>query len=213
MKLNTRDIAVTSLFVGIVALMAFTPLGMIPLGFFSVNLVLVPIIICSQMTNWKSALIVSTAFGIFSLINSYVKPDGLLYFAVQNPLISVLPRMFIGLSTHFVYKALRKLFDRKKDIKPNEIEINSVENTVPKKKYGKTYFASLISTIVGVMTNTFGFFAMLLVVFGGTELTNGSVVGIPLLLGIMATNFVPELLIAILVCPAAVVTLENALKK
>lgn len=212
MKFKTKDIAITALFVAIVAVMTLTPLGLIPLPIVSINIVLIPIIICAQTTNLKTAVLVSTAFGIFSLINSYIKPTTILAFALQNPLVSIFPRIFIGVTTFFTFKGLKWFFSKKTLKHKSDSNIEYDEISV--KKFRKdTYFASLISAIVGVVTNTLGFFAMLLLSYGGTELSSGGVVGLPFLAGILTANFIPEVIAGALICPLVVIPLEKALKR
>lgn len=211
MKFTTKEIAITALFVAIVAVMTLVPfLGMIPLVVISVNIVLIPIMVCAQTTNTKIAVIVSTAFGIFSLINSYLRPTTLLAFAVQNPLVSILPRIFIGLTASLTYKGLMKLqknSNSERNEGDEEIEFGNFGS-----RYKKNALASTISAIVGVVTNTVLFFLMLLLCYGGAELSNGGTIGLPLMGGILVSNFIPEVIAAAILVPLITSALKKALK-
>lgn len=213
MKLSTKEIAITSLFIAIVAVMTLVPyLGMIPLVIISVNIVLVPIIVCSQTTNVKTALIVSTAFGILSMINSYLHPTTLLAIAIQNPLVSVLPRIFIGPFTYWTYVGLKKKFDKNNKKNSDEnIEANEIPSNF-KKRYKKNISASSIATVVGVLTNSILFFTMLLICYGGMILANGHAVGLSLVGAIAVSNTIPEVIIATMICPVLVSALDKAMK-
>lgn len=206
MKLRSKDIAIAGLFVAIVAVMTFVPmLGMIPLVFLSVNIVLVPILVCAQTTNPLVSVIVSTFFGIFSMIRAYVNPAGagVLYFAVQNPLVSVLPRAMIGIVAHYSYKGLKKLFKGSEDAEPiRGYGRRLKKNSIP----------SVISAILGTATNTLLFLGMLVVIYNGDMLSTGTAIGLPWAMGIVATNFLPEVIVAAIMVPLIVTAVERAIK-
>ena len=208
MKLKSKDIAVAGLFVAIVALMTFVPmLGMIPLLFLSVNIVLVPILVCCQTTNPVVSVIVSTFFGIFSMIRAYVNPAGagLLYFALQNPLVSVLPRAMIGLVAHYSYRLFKKLFGGKNE---SEGEISQGFG----KRLKKNLLPSVLSAALGVSTNTLLFLGMLVLIYNGDVLSTGTAIGLPWAMGIVATNFLPELSVACVTVPLVVSAVEKAIR-
>lgn len=207
MKLRSKDIAIAGLFIAIVAVMTFVPmLGMIPLVFLSVNIVLVPIFVCAQTTNPIVSVIVSTFFGIFSMIRAYVNPAGagVLYFAVQNPIVSVLPRAMIGLVAHYSYRGMRKLFkDKKADDEPVIGYGNRLKkNTIP----------SVVSAILGTATNTLLFLGALVLIYNGDVLSTGTAIGLPWAMGIVATNFLPEVIVAAIMTPLIVTAVEKAIR-
>ncbi len=201
MKLSSKDIAITALFVAIIVVMTLTPLGMIPLPMVSINLVLIPIIVCSQLKNIKIAFLVSTAFGLCSFANAYLKPNWL-YFAIQNPLVSVVPRMFIGIVAFAVYHGLKKLMDKKDD---NSKSLG----------FGNRYFGNLLpstlSALAGVVTNTVLFLGSMWLLYSGKTTPNG-VVGFELIMSIVGLNTLVELIVTALVVPLVVSSLEKALR-
>ncbi len=206
MKLRSKDIAIAGLFVAIVAVMTFVPmLGMIPLVFLSVNIVLVPILVCAQTTNPVVSVIVSTFFGIFSMIRAYVNPAGagVLYFAVQNPLVSVLPRALIGLVAHYSYKGMKKLFSKKEE----EAGVRGFG-----KRLKKNSVPSVVSAVLGTATNTLLFLGMLVVIYNGDVLSTGTAIGLPWAMGIVATNFLPEVIVAAIMVPLIVTAVEKAVR-
>lgn len=207
MKLRSKDIAIAGLFIAIVAVMTFVPmLGMIPLVFLSVNIVLVPILVCAQTTNPIVSVIVSTFFGIFSMIRAYVNPAGagVLYFAVQNPIVSVLPRAMIGLVAHYSYRGMRKLFKGKKQEDEPIIGYGNrlKKNTIP----------SVVSAILGTATNTLLFLGALVLIYNGDVLSTGTAIGLPWAMGIVATNFLPEVIVAAIMTPLIVTAVEKAIR-
>ena len=207
MKLKSKDVAIAGLFIEIVAVMTFVPmLGMIPLVFLSVNVVLVPILVCAQTTNPLVSVIVSTFFGLFSMIRAYVNPAGagILYFAVQNPLVSVLPRAMIGLVAHYSYRGLKKLFKNKTE----EDELSYGFG----KRLKKNAIPSVISAILGTATNTLLFLGMLVLIYNGDVLSTGTAIGLPWAMGVVATNFLPEVIVAAITVPLIVSAVERAVR-
>ena len=210
MKLKTKDIAVTSLFVAIIAIMTFTPFGMIPLPMVKVAVVLIPLVVCAILSSFQIGLIVSIIFGILSMVNNYVNPTGILWFAFQNPLISVLPRIFIGPLVYITYNGMKKLLKvNNKELFASKLDRGNVA-MVRARRYNT--LSATVASIVGVTVNTLGSMTMLLIVYGGTALENGSAVGLALVSGIIVTNFIPEVIAAAIICPLIATGVQRAVK-
>lgn len=192
MKNKTYDIALTGIMCALIAVMALVPfLGFIPIGIVSITLILIPINAISQTQNWVVAVCVSTFFGLMSFIASYLYPTTIVDICFQNALISILPRVPIGLAAHFSYKGLKKLFSNS--------ENKFVRNSVP----------SAISAAVGVITNTVLALSMLLLVKYGVSDAD-TIINFKLVGAIMLTAFLPELLMNIIVVPPIVMGLNKA---
>lgn len=109
-KNNTRDIAILGLFIALMAVLAFVPnIGFIPTPIGAISLVHLPVIVGTLVLGFKKGMILSLAFGIFSFIRAFT-PMGIADVAFQNPLVSILPRLFIAPATYGVYKLMQKLF-------------------------------------------------------------------------------------------------------
>ena len=111
MKLTVRQIVVSGLMGAIAILLGVTRLGFIgpfpPLIMVSATILHVPAIIGGVMEGPVVGLIVGLIFGIFSWIQAPTEqPPVSLWFS--NPLVSILPRLFIGMTSAYVYLALRK---------------------------------------------------------------------------------------------------------
>ena len=217
MKISSKDIAISALFVAIVAIMTFVPfLGMIPLVFLSVNIVLVPIIVCAQSTNALVGAIVSTAFGIFSCLRAYVSPQmaGITYFAVQNPLVSVLPRLVIGLVAFYSYTFFKKILckNKNKDLEKVSEEDLFLRDSFLQRLKGNV-LPSMISAFLGTLTNTVLFLGMLVLLYNGTPLETSSAISVEWAFAIVATNFIPEAIAACLLVPPITTAIERATKK
>lgn len=109
MKLSVRQIVVAGVMSAIAIFLGATRLGFIPfvLGV-AITIMHVPVIIGAVLEGPLVGTIIGALFGIFSLVWAFVAPTGPgdLYF--QNPLISILPRLFIGLSAWAGYAAFRR---------------------------------------------------------------------------------------------------------
>lgn len=110
-KNNTRDIAILGLFIALMAVLAFVPyIGFIPLTpAISLSIVHLPAIVGTLVLGFKKGMILSLAFGILSFIRAFT-PMGVADFTFQNPLIAILPRLFIAPGAYGVYKLMQKLF-------------------------------------------------------------------------------------------------------
>jgi len=109
MKLSVRQIVVAGVMSAIAIFLGATRLGFIPfvLGV-AITIMHVPVIIGAVLEGPLVGTIIGALFGIFSLVWAFVVPTGPgdLYF--QNPLISILPRLFIGLTAWASYAAFRR---------------------------------------------------------------------------------------------------------
>ena len=110
-QISARKIAITAMFIALLAVFAFTPIGLMPIipGVIDTAFVLILLVtVAIQVEGLWVGLICSTAFGIFSFINSFIRPS-LMAFAFQNPLISILPRVVIAFTTYFAMVGIKKL--------------------------------------------------------------------------------------------------------
>jgi len=127
---RAKTMTITSLMLAITIIMAFTIFGTIPLPIVSVTIAFLPAMVTTMAVGFLPGLTVATAAGLSSMIRAYVMPTGILFPFIQNPLVSVLPRMLIAVTVFLVFRALIKT----KMPKPVAIGISaavgSVTNTV-----------------------------------------------------------------------------------
>jgi uncharacterized membrane protein len=99
--LNTRRIVVAGVLAAITFVLGYTRLGAIPVPNISgdATIMHVPVIIGAVLEGPVVGMIVGAIFGVFSIIQ-----DRTGLFA--NPLVSVLPRIIIGLTSWLVYRSL-----------------------------------------------------------------------------------------------------------
>ena len=120
--LSVRRIVIAGVLSAIAILLGWTRLGFIPVPTAAGNATImhVPAIIGGVMEGWVVGGIIGTIFGIFSFINATVP-------LFKDPLVAILPRIFIGITAYFTYAGLKKV---------NE------------------YLALIIAATVGTLTNT-----------------------------------------------------------
>ncbi len=108
MKLTTRDIAVAGVMSAISVLLAATPLGFIPfIAGTSITIMHIPVIIGAVVSGPIVGTIIALIFGLSSLIIAAVAPKGPGDVFFTDPLVSVLPRLFIGVVAWGVYRLVR----------------------------------------------------------------------------------------------------------
>jgi uncharacterized membrane protein len=107
---RTRKLVVTGVMGAITVLLGVTHWGFIPwFGGISLTIMHVPVIIAAILEGPIVGLGVGFIFGIFSLIQAAVAPTSPADVWFTNPLLSIVPRLFIGPVAYFVWKLLEKI--------------------------------------------------------------------------------------------------------
>lgn len=104
------DMSYMAMLIAIITIMGIVPfLGFIPLGFASVTILHIPVIIAVLYFDWKMATIAGLTFGIISWLLAVWRPTQLLDPLFVNPLLSVLPRVAFAFLTAYLFKWLSKV--------------------------------------------------------------------------------------------------------
>lgn len=106
MKLKTKNLTTVGILGAIVIMLGLTPLGFIPLGVLTITSLHIPVIIAGILEGPVVGGLVGLIFGFFSLFNAMTRPTPI-SFVFYNPLISIMPRILIGVVTGIVYRALK----------------------------------------------------------------------------------------------------------
>ncbi len=102
------SISLDAIFLAIILLMTYTFIGFIPLGFISITIIHVPVLIGAYLFGPKKGALYGLFFGICSFLRSWESPSGLdLFF--QNPLVSVFPRILFGLIAGLIFDFIKKM--------------------------------------------------------------------------------------------------------
>lgn len=194
------------MFLAIMILMASTPLGYVNLGFINATTMHIPVIVASIILGPKIGGFLGGIFGITSIIRNTMMPTALSFaFSPFVPIygsdhgswmaiiISIIPRILIGIVPYYAYKWLNKLTkDTKQPV---------------------TLFAA---GVLGSMTNTLLVMNLIYFLFqqpysemigkAGTALYTA-------VIGIIFTNGLPEAIIAGIATSAVSVVLFRVIKR
>lgn len=180
---SPRGLAFLGLMLGITIILDISPLGVIPLGAISATIIHIPTIITGITMGPLAGLIMGTSLGIVGFIHAVTRPMTVLDPLFANPLVSVLPRMFIGVVAYLVYAGLRKL------IKNGKLSLS---------------VSSFLGGIAGSMTNTALVFLMLYLVYAQEVVDRLDTPFQAILLTVFTTNAIAEALIsAVITLPVA----------
>ena len=111
-KEQINRMVLLAVFVALILLLGFTPIGLIPLGFINVTILCVPVVVGTLYMGWKNGLILGLAFGLISFFKAVTQPSALVGTLMgASPLavftMSVLPRLLVPLAAWLVYDRLR----------------------------------------------------------------------------------------------------------
>jgi len=189
---DTRKLTFLGVMLAITIILDSTPLGAVPLGSISATITHIPTIITGVILGPIAGLIMGTSLGIISLIHAATRPMTVLDPLFVNPLISVLPRMFIGVTSYYAYKALSKVL-----------------------KFTKVgdYITTFIADIVGSLTNTGLVFLMLYIVYAAEIVEKLGMAFKALLIAVFTTNAIAEAAISGLVAMTIVMAYFGLKKK
>ncbi|MDC7219598.1 MAG: ECF transporter S component [Spirochaetales bacterium] len=108
-SLDLRKITVAGVLSAVAVVLGITPFGIIPwFSGASITIMHVPVIIAAILEGPIVGMIVGLIFGVSSLIKAAVQPLGILDPYFTNPLVSVLPRILIGLVTWAIYRGIKR---------------------------------------------------------------------------------------------------------
>jgi uncharacterized membrane protein len=96
LSLGVRKIAAAGVLSAIIIVLGITRLGFIPSPLGAITIMHVPVILGAILEGPIVGLITGFLFGLFSLIQAAIAATAPLDAAFVNPLISIVPRLFIG---------------------------------------------------------------------------------------------------------------------
>ena len=186
-KMDVRLLAQMALLTALMLVMAFTPLGYIPLPFMNATTMHIPVIIGACLLGPKMGAVLGGLFGLTSVFKATITPNITSFvftpFYSLNPqfsgswkslIVAIVPRILIGLLAGLAYQALRK----------------AVHNET---------VSLAISGFIGSMVNTIGVMGLIYLLFGDQYAAVGGVepdLLLGVIMGVVGMNGVPEALIA-----------------
>lgn len=103
---KTRQLTVVGMLSAVCIILGATGYGFIPLPMAKITIMHIPVIIGAILEGPKVGALIGLMFGCFSIIQNIISPN-LLSFAFINPLVSVLPRVLIGITSYYTYKLIK----------------------------------------------------------------------------------------------------------
>ena len=190
-RLNVRKMTVIGVLSAISIMMSMIPfIGYIPIGPTKATIMHVPVIIGAIIEGPVVGATIGLIFGLTSLWNAMTQPTITSIFFL-NPLVSILPRVLIGVVAYYVYQGIYKISK-------------------------KVYAAGFMAGLIGSLANTVGVLGMIYVLYADKYMERIGQAGADAgkwLFTLAATNGVPEALVAALIVSAVSVSLIRKGKK
>jgi len=133
-----RNFVLTALFIALILLLGFTPVGMIPLGFIDISLLAVPVVIGTLLMGMKTGMVLGLCFATVSALKALGiigAPSGLVGpVAAASPLLAIVmcyaPRLLVPVFSYLTYKIAAR--GKEKNIKalPVAAAVGSLTNTI-----------------------------------------------------------------------------------
>ena len=124
MKIEKKvlDMSLAGIFTAVIIAMSVVPfLGYIPLGFMNATIIHVPVIIGALLLGPKYGAYLGLVFGLTSLVRATLTPTVTSFVTIGgysgnmwSVVISIVPRVLIGVAAYYVYELVLKLARGKK---------------------------------------------------------------------------------------------------
>lgn len=143
-----RQMVIAAMLSAIVAVLTFTPIGMIPLPppLPSATTVHIPVLVAALVEGPVVGLIVGAVFGLCSLIRAWESGMVGLTLFFRNPVISVLPRLLVPLFAFAAWALWRKI-----------VKQNAVTEKI----------GAALASVVGTVANTVLCLGLIALIYGG----------------------------------------------
>ncbi|MEG0481089.1 MAG: ECF transporter S component [Clostridium sp.] len=190
--LSVRKIVFAGVFSSVSIFLGITGLGFIHIPPVFATILHIPVIIAAIVEGPIVGIIVGGIFGLFSMYQAVTAPT-ITSFIFLNPIIALVPRILIGVTSYYTYTLL------------NSSKFMS--------KYKKISIG--VSAAVGTLTNTILVLSLAFILYGDNLASamgvESSTIGYTLL-GIGATNGIPETIISTLICIPVVIAVSRLQK-
>lgn len=146
------NLTLTAVFLAIIIVMSFTPVGYLKMGAVEISLLAIPVAMGAALLDVGGGAFLGLAFGVTSLIQCFgMSAFGTALMGI-NPALTVIlcivPRVLVGMASALVYKALKN-----KNVQPN--------------------VSSLISFLTAAVVNTVLFVGLFIAFFGNSDFYSG----------------------------------------
>ncbi|MBU3075585.1 ECF transporter S component [Clostridium estertheticum] len=186
-KIKTSELTTIGMLSAVCVVLGLTGYGFIPLPGFKATIMHIPVIIGSIIGGPIVGMTIGLIFGVFSIIQNITAPN-ILSFAFINPLVSVLPRVLIGLTSYYVYKL----------------------------SFGKNENLRIgLATVIGSLTNTFGVLTMVYILYAAKFAVSKGIdpsIAAKTIYSLAIINGVPEAIIATIITIPVILAIKKIRK-
>lgn len=130
MESKVTTISRFAIFSSLIIILVFTPLGCIPIGAISLTTAHIPVIVGAIVFKYKFGIGLGGVMGLSTLLRAALMPSAPLDVFFLNPMVSLFPRLFIGIVAYFSFNIIYKYFKNKKSGLPISIGIASMLGTI-----------------------------------------------------------------------------------
>lgn len=183
-KIGVRQLTVIGMLSGISIMLGITGWGYIKLPILQATIMHVPVIIGAIIEGPIVGMCIGLIFGVSSIIQNMTTPT-LLSFALINPLVSVFPRILIGVISYFAYKLI------------------PIKNETVK---------TAVGAAMGSITNTVGVLGMIYILYlqqYATRMKISSSAAGKGILAVALTNGLPEAFAAVIITVPIVIAVKK----
>lgn len=194
---NVRKMVIVAMLSGICLFLGLTGLGFIPLPLFKLTILHLPVIIGAIIEGPVVGASIGLIFGLFSIYQNITAPTPMSPF-FYNPLVSIVPRVLIGIISYYVYKLIRS--------KLKNVKISIV-----------------IAAIIGSLVNTIGVLGTIYLIYfkdyaqilmnKGTIASNSVNAVTTALLTVIGTNGLAEAIMSAIIVTPIVIAIGKMQKK
>lgn len=107
-RLNVKKMTIVGVLGAISIVLGMTPLGFIPVGPTRATIMHIPVIIGAITSGPLVGALIGMVFGFFSVFQAITNPTPV-SFVFLNPLVSILPRVLIGITSYYAYVGIKKI--------------------------------------------------------------------------------------------------------
>lgn len=154
-RLNVRKMTIIGMLCAISIIMSMTPIGYVPINpVVNLTIMHIPVIIGAIIEGPLAGAFIGFIFGATSLLRAITGPT-VTNFIFMNPLVSILPRMLIGVASYYTYAFVSKRFSKLLESKSNGNKDSKKLKTLP----------AAITGVVGTLVNTGGVLGMTYILY------------------------------------------------
>ncbi len=184
-RTKNRKLVIMGLMTAVTILLTYTPLGMIPTPIISATIMHVPVIIVAILEGPVMGLLMGLIFGLAALIRAATLPQGALDPLFINPLISVLPRLFIALVAYYSYMPFAKT---------------------------KEPIGIIVGSVLGSLANTVGCLGMLYLLYAASVLEKTGITAAALFWTVTLSAGIAEMVVSAIISFAVITGLKKLLR-